>query len=92
MRAVNITITLDLRHIPDLVCSSKLENSRLSDHVAAVAEEIADAMGLQEFLHRPDRVHELRSMLWEEDHPSLRRYLPAHGDRLATSGASAVQP
>lgn len=70
MQPVTVTIEVEPRDIPDLLCSSRLDSNRLAEYVAALAKAVAEALDLQDFLSRPERVHELRRLLWEQNRSS----------------------
>jgi hypothetical protein len=65
MRPVTMTIDLDGRHIPELVCTSYPASISGDEHVAAIAKAMAESLGIEEYLGRADRVHELRRLMWE---------------------------
>ena len=67
MQAIRVAINIEPRDIPDLLCARRVDDSRLAEYVTALAEAVAEELGLQEFLSRPNRVHELRRILWERD-------------------------
>ena len=71
MQALTVAIDIEPRDIPDLLCTPSVDDSRLAEYVTALA--VAEELGLQEFLSRPDRVHELRRILWERDEPANNR-------------------
>ena len=70
MQALRVAINIEPRDFPDLLCARRVDDSRLAEYVSALAEALAEELGLQEFLSRPDRVHELRRILWERDEPA----------------------
>ncbi len=65
MRLVTMTIDLDGRHVPELVCSGYPAAISGNEHVAAIAKAMAASLGIEEYLGRADRIHELRRMMWE---------------------------
>jgi hypothetical protein len=65
MAQIRITIDIDSRDIPELVCAQHLDETRRARHLADVAYAVANDLGLHDFFSRPDRVEELRRMLWE---------------------------
>ena len=71
MQALTVAIDIEPRDIPDLLCAPSVDDSRLAEYVTVLA--VAEELGLQEFLSRPDRVHELRRILWERDEPANNR-------------------
>ena len=73
MQALKVAINIEPRDIPDLLCARSVDDSRLAEYVTALAVAVAEELGLQEFLSRPDRVHELRRILWERDEPANNR-------------------
>lgn len=64
MRPVRMTIDLDGQHIPELVCTGYLAVGGAGEHVAAVAKAIAQSLGIEDYLGKPDRIHELRRTMW----------------------------
>lgn len=70
MQALRVAINIEPRDFPHLLCARRVDDSRLAEYVSALAEAVAEELGLQEFLSRPDRVHELRRILWERDEPA----------------------
>jgi hypothetical protein len=68
MQAVRIALDIKTRDVPALVCSDYSESASGNEqHVASIAKAVAAALGVQEFLYRPDRINELRRRLWEKD-------------------------
>jgi hypothetical protein len=67
MQAVRIALDIKTRDVPALVCSDYSESASGNEHVASIARAVAAALGVQEFLSRPDRINELRRRLWEKD-------------------------
>jgi hypothetical protein len=65
MRPVTMTIDLDGRHVPELVCMGYPAAISGNEHVAATAKAIAKSLGIEEYLGRADRIHELRRTMWE---------------------------
>ena len=63
MHPIKITIDMDPQKIPELVCS---DYSLLSDDITEqIAVAIAKALGIEDYLSRPDRIYELRRWMWE---------------------------
>ncbi len=65
MDAINITIVVEPRDIPALVCSRRAEVTPDSRYILAVAEAVAQVVDAREFLFRPDRIHDLTRLIWE---------------------------
>ena len=63
MHPIKVTIDVDPQKIPDLVCSdySRHENSGTQQ----IAEAVAKALGIEDYLSQPDRIYELRRWMWE---------------------------
>ena len=74
---MNITIDIEARHIPDLICTQHSESSQPLECVAALSQAVAEALDLRDFVARPDRIHELRRLLWEQHILPLHREHPA---------------
>ncbi len=66
MQPLSISIEVNTRDIPQLVCSTySAETNPNAGYASAIAQAIAEALGVQEFLRKPERVNELRRKLWE---------------------------
>ena len=63
MQPIKITIDVDPQKIPDLVCYDYSENANSGTH--QIASAVARALGIEEYLSRPDRIYELRRWVWE---------------------------
>ena len=68
MRPIKITIDVDPQKIPDLVCSDYSKRTDSGTH--QIAEAVAKALGIEEYLSRPDRIYELRRWVWERGNTS----------------------
>lgn len=67
MQSVSVTIDVKPQEIPELVClyhQEEQQNSRYKDDIACA---VAEALGVQEYLSRSDRIAELRRTLWERN-------------------------
>ena len=71
VRPIKITIDVDPQKIPELVCYDYSMHADSGSQQIAVA--VAEALGIEDYLSRPDRIYELRRWMWER------------GDRLAFS-------
>ena len=70
MQNVRVAIDVNPRDIPNLVCSHFTGSKDDAGYSSAISEALAEALGVQEFLHCPERLHELRRVLWEKDQRS----------------------
>ena len=70
MQTVRVAIDVNPRDIPNLVCSNSTDGKEDTGYSTAISEALANALGVQEFLHCPERIHELRRVLWEKDQKS----------------------
>ena len=68
MRPIKVTIDVDPQKIPELVCSDYSMQADSSTHQLATA--VAKALGIEEYLSRPDRIYELRRWVWERGNTS----------------------
>lgn len=66
MQPVTVNITIQSRHIPHLVCSDYSQAESDGAYDAVIAEAVAKTLGVEEFLFHPERIHELRRLLWEQ--------------------------
>ncbi len=68
MQSVKVVVDINPRDIPTLICSKEPhETTPEATYTCAIAQSIAEALGVAEFLHQPERIHELRRILWEKD-------------------------
>lgn len=70
MQPIRIALDINPRDVPVLVCSESSDVEEKSEYKGAISEAIAEALGVQEFLHKPERLNELRRFLWEKDQRS----------------------
>ncbi len=63
MQPIRITIDVDPQKIPDLVCCDY--SAHVDNGGQQIAVAIANALGIEEYLSRPDRIYELRRLMWE---------------------------
>ena len=70
MQPVNVNIDVKGQDIPTLICSVKGERGPFMRYIADMAEAVAHSLGVEDFLHKPERIDELRRTLWR-NHPSL---------------------
>jgi len=70
MQPVRIALDINPCDIPVIVCSEASDADAKSDYNYAISEAIAEVLGVQEFLHKPERLNELRRFLWEKDQRS----------------------
>ena len=70
MQPVSVNINVRSQDIPTLICTDYSEQNQFTDYMSGMAESLAQSLGVEEFLHAPGRVDELRRRLWQE-HPSL---------------------
>ena len=68
MRPIKVTIDVDPQKIPDLVCYDYTESANSGTHQIATA--VARALGIEDYLSRPDRIYELRRWVWERGNTS----------------------
>ena len=68
MRPIKVTIDVDPQKIPELVCSDYSLQANSGTHQIAAA--VAKALGIEEYLSRPDRIYELRRWVWERGNTS----------------------
>ena len=67
MQAIYVTVEVNPRDIPSLVCTDHAGSSAGDRYTAAIAQAVAENLGVQEFLGRPDKIDELRRCLWRKD-------------------------
>ncbi|MXY45619.1 MAG: hypothetical protein F4Y44_01290 [Chloroflexi bacterium] len=75
MRSIKITIDVDPQKIPELVCCDYSVQADSGSEQMAIA--IAKALGIEDYLSRPDRIYELRRWMWERGNsPAFDAYSP----------------
>lgn len=67
MQTVRVAIDVSPRDIPSLVCAHGAKGKDNTGYSGAISEALAKALGVQEFLYCPERIDELRRVLWEKD-------------------------
>ncbi len=66
MQEVSITIDVKARDIPTLICGSDRVNATSdAGYVSVIANAVAETLGLQDYLSHPNRVDELRRLIWQ---------------------------
>ncbi len=70
MKPISLTITIQPQDIPALVCAEHTATAAEAGYSRAIAEALARSLGVQEFLFKPQRIHELRKRLWAQS-PSV---------------------
>ena len=70
MQPISININVKSQDIPTLICTDYSKENQFTDYIAGMAESLAQSLDVQEFLHKPSRVDELRRKLWQA-HPSV---------------------
>ena len=68
MRPIKVMIDVDPQKIPELVCGDHSMQADSGTH--QIAEAVAKALGIEEYLSRPDRIYELRRWVWERGNTS----------------------
>ncbi len=63
MLPIKVTIDVDPQKIPELVCYDYSTHS--NNGTQQIAEAVAKALGIEDYLSRPDRIYELRRWMWE---------------------------
>ena len=66
MQAIHVTVEVNPRDIPSLVCADYTDSGSSDRYTAAIAQAVAENLGVQEFLGRPDKIDELRRCLWNK--------------------------
>ncbi|MCH8826195.1 MAG: hypothetical protein J4O08_05570 [Chloroflexi bacterium] len=70
MQPVSININVKSQDIPTLICTDYSKQNQFTSYISDMAESLARSLGVEDFLHNPSRVDELRRRLWQA-HPSL---------------------
>ncbi len=65
MLPLSINIEVSQRDIPQLVCTEYSLERPNAEYASAIAQAVADVLGVQDFLSKPGRVNELRRKLRE---------------------------
>jgi len=66
MQPISVNIAVQAMHVPALVCGDYSEQDGGASYSPVVAVALAQALGVEEFLFQPERIHELRRLLWEQ--------------------------
>lgn len=66
MQAIHVTVEVNPRDIPSLVCTDYAGGNSGDRYTAAIAQAVAESLGVLEFLGRPDKIDELRRSLWNK--------------------------
>ena len=67
MQAIRVTVEVNPRDIPSLVCTDYAGSNSDSRYTAAIAQAVAENLGVEEFLGKPEMIDELRRCLWRKD-------------------------
>ena len=66
MQPISVNIAVQAMHVPALVCGDYSGQDPGTSYNSVVALALAQALGVEEFLFKPERIHELRRLLWEQ--------------------------
>lgn len=66
MQPISVNVAVQALHVPALVCGDYSTQDPSVSYNSAVAVAVAQALGVEEFLFKPERIHELRRLLWEK--------------------------
>jgi len=66
MEPISVNVAVQSMHVPALVCGNYSEQDPSLSYNSVVAVAVAQALGLEDFLFKPERIHELRRLLWEK--------------------------
>lgn len=72
MQPINVNITVQATHVPALVCGDYSGQDPSTSYTSVVAVAVAQALGIESFLFKPERIHELRRLLWEQGNSGQR--------------------
>lgn len=70
MQPINVNIDVKAQDIPALICSDYGEHVQFMGYISEMAKAVAHNLGVEDFLHKPERKDELRRTLWQK-HPGL---------------------
>ena len=65
MQSVQVTLDIRTQDIPDIVCAPESVGGVGSAFSSDLARELATRLGVQDYLSKPDRVADLRRVLWQ---------------------------
>ena len=66
MQPISVNIAVQAMHVPALVCGHYSDQDPSVSYNSVVALAVAESLGVEEFLFKPERIHELRRLLWEQ--------------------------
>ena len=66
-----MNIAVQAMHVPALVCGDYSDKELGASYNPVVAVALAQALGVEEFLFKPERIHELRRLLWEQGNTGI---------------------
>ena len=65
MQPISVNVAVQAMHVPALVCGDYTDQDPSTSYNSVVAVAIAQTLGVEEFLFKPERIHELRRLMWE---------------------------
>ena len=65
MQSIQVTIDIRPQDIPDIVCASQRVVGESAAYSTDLARELATQLGVQDYLSKPERVADLRRVLWQ---------------------------
>ena len=66
MQPISVNVAVQATHVPALVCGDYSDQDPSVSYNAVVAVAVAQSLGVEEYLFQPERIHELRRVLWEK--------------------------
>ena len=66
MQPISVNVAVQAMHVPALVCGDYSDQDTAVSYNSVVALAVARSLGVEEFLFQPERIHELRRVLWEK--------------------------
>lgn len=67
MQPISVNVAVQAMHVPALICSNYSGQDPSVSYSSVVAAAVAQALGIEDFLFKPERIHELRRLLWEKN-------------------------
>ena len=79
MQPISVNVAVQAMHVPALICTDYSGQDPSVSYSSVVAVAVAQALGIEDFLFKPERIHELRRLLWEKNNAGQETMVTAPG-------------